>query len=171
MRAGDGEAVRALLSQRARQRFDADQVGKLLKRDAAELEALSSAVAQSDARVEVTAELRGPEGWSVRLVDSGAGFQLAASDSMPGAALRPTDALRELRAVLRRRSYHGLLRVLTRDTASALDADMAALVEALSQIDSLRVEVEGRRAVVDLADGHRVVLEREDGVWKIRDFN
>jgi hypothetical protein len=44
------------------------------------------------------------------------------------------------------------------------------LVQALSDVDVMQIVVQGDRAVVNTADGHRVELELESGVWRVRDF-
>ena len=78
---------------------------------------------------------------------------------------------RRSQMVLARRSFAGLLRVLTADAARSLDAQLASVVEALGDPTTVDIEVDGRRATARLPGGHTVKLEREDGAWRVRDFD
>jgi hypothetical protein len=69
-----------------------------------------------------------------------------------------------------RRNYASLMRVLSRDTATKLELWLESLVAGLEDPEALSVSVDGDRATVELRGGHRIELEREEGVWKIRDF-
>ena len=73
--------------------------------------------------------------------------------------------------MLARRSVAGLLRVLTRESAESLDTGLSKLVEALAEPASVELDVEGRRATAQLPGGHKVTLEREDGIWHVKDFD
>jgi hypothetical protein len=35
----------------------------------------------------------------------------------------------------------------------------------------VQIDVEGRRATARLAGGHTVTLEREDGIWRVKEFD
>jgi len=98
-------------------------------------------------------------------------FRVEAAAALPARAASPEDALRELREVLARRSFAGVLRVLTVDAARSLDAQLASVVEALGDPATVDIEVDGRRATARLPGGHTVKLEREDGAWRVRDFD
>ena len=98
-------------------------------------------------------------------------FRVDSAAGLPALPRTPGAALAELRAALARRSYSALVRVLSRDTRAAIERDLGALVEGLAHPDSLLVKVHGEAAEVQVPGGHRVLLEREGGVWRIRDFD
>jgi 1,2-phenylacetyl-CoA epoxidase PaaB subunit len=97
-------------------------------------------------------------------------LRLQAAAALPAHAASPEQALSELRAVLARRSYTGLIGVLSADSATALEAKTQSVVNALRDPTALEIQLQGDRAVVDLPNGHRVELTKENGLWKIRDF-
>jgi hypothetical protein len=90
--------------------------------------------------------------------------------ALPSHASTPRQALLELRAVLQRRSYPGLLSVLTRNSATGFEAQLDSLVQALGDAPFVNIEIDDNRAVVTLPQGHRVELWKEDGLWKVHDF-
>jgi hypothetical protein len=52
-----------------------------------------------------------------------------------------------------------------------MENNMRSLVNGLEEPETLDIDVEGDRAEVELPDGHTVRLKREEGVWKIEDFD
>jgi hypothetical protein len=98
-------------------------------------------------------------------------FRVAAAAALPAGAESPRDALRELRDVLAQRSFAGLLRVLTQESAQSLDGGLEDVVQALAEPSTVPIEVEGRRATARLPGGHTVTLEREDGIWRVKEFD
>jgi hypothetical protein len=73
--------------------------------------------------------------------------------------------------VLARRSYDGLLRVLSTATRSSIEGDVRDLVQGLSDPDALLVRVTGDEARVPVPGGHTVILKREAGVWRVQNFD
>jgi hypothetical protein len=135
-------------------------------------ELLEQATAATSERAEITThvEVRFVDGEVATLsVDDGR-FRIAAASALPAQATTPEQVLGELRAVLARRSYQGLVRVLTKEASHELETKLGSFVDALNEPDALEIQVDGDRAVVEAADGHRVELEREGGVWKVRSF-
>jgi hypothetical protein len=146
-------------------------VKRLLAQHRAELQALAQATLAPNARIDTSAEVSFANDRVARVVLEDSGFKVAAAAALPAAATSPRDALRELREVLARRSFAGLLRVLTRDTAQGLEASLRDLLDALEEPSTLEIELEGRRATARLPGGHTVQLEHEDGVWRVKDFD
>ena len=97
-------------------------------------------------------------------------FHVTAADALPAAATTPEQALGQLRKVLARRSYVGLLQVLSPKTRAAMEADLQSLVEGLDEPGALDVQVVGDSAVIQVPGGHRVELRRQDGIWYVDDF-
>ena len=162
---GDTDAVYALLSTSAREALGHKGVEQVLARDRTELIAAAASATSANSRVETSEERIA----SVVLEDGA--FRVEAAAALPARAASPEDALRELREVLARRSFAGLLRVLTADAARSLDAQLASVVDALGDPATVDIEVDGRRATARLPGGHTVKLEREDGAWRVRDFD
>lgn len=58
-------------------------------------------------------------------------FRVTAARALPGRAKTPEEALDQLRRVLARRSYAGLMRVVSPATRASMEADLRALVDGL----------------------------------------
>jgi len=168
---GDAELVYGLLSQSAQQALGREGVKQVLERDRKELIAAAASATAVNARVETLARVSYSGERSASLVLEDGRFRIAAAAALPAHAATPEDALEELREVLARRSFAGLLRVLTADAGRALDAQLASVVDALGDPATVEIEVDGRRATARLPGGHTVKLEREDGAWRVRDFD
>jgi hypothetical protein len=168
---GDPEAVYGLLSQSAQQALGRAGVEQVLERDRKELIAAAASAISVNARVETVARVTYSGERSATLMLEEGSFRIAAAAALPAHAASPEDALRELREVLARRSFAGVLRGLTADAGRALDAQLASVVDALGDPATVQLEVDGRRATARLPGGHTVKLEREDGAWRVRDFD
>lgn len=169
--AGDEAALYALLSDDARRAQGRDGVARSLATDKRELLALGRAAAAPTAALETRADVTFGSDRTARVVLEEGRFRIAAAAALPAGAESPRDALRELRDVLARRSFAGLLRVLTRDSAQSLDGGLEDIVGALAEPSTVRIDVEGRRATAQLPGGHTVTLEREDGIWRVKEFD
>src|SRR5262249_58777916 len=121
--------------------------------------------------VKAHARVRYPDGEEATLDLEDGRFRIAAADALPAGARTPAQALEQLRRVLARRSYAGLLRVLSPATRSAIENDIRSLVEGLEQPEGLEVQVAGDTATVQIPGGHEVKLRREAGVWRGGDFD
>ncbi len=169
--AGDDAALYAMLTDEARSAHGRDGVARSLATDKRELLALGRAAAAPTAVLETRADVVFSADRTARVVLEEGLFRVAAAAALPAGAESPRGALRELRDVLARRSFAGLLRVLTRDSARSLDGGLEDLVDALAEPSTVRVDVEGRRATAQLPGGHTVTLEREDGIWRVKEFD
>jgi hypothetical protein len=171
LQSGDEAAVYALLSEDARRAHGHDGVARLISSDRRELVALGQAATSPRAVLETRADVAFGADRTARVVLEEGRYRVAAAGALPAGAESPRDALRELRDVLAQRSFAGLLRVLTRESAQSLDAGLEDLVEALAEPSTLQLDVEGRRATAQLPGGHTVTLEREDGIWRVKEFD
>lgn len=166
---GDAEALYAMLSEESRRAISREELASVLKSQRPELSEHAAALASSDRVVDARAEVRFGDGEVVALDLDDGGFRVTAADALPAAAKTPEQALGQLRQVLARRSYAGLLRVLSPKTRAAVEHDLRSLVEGLAEPDALDVDVVGDTATVTVVGGHRVDLRREDGVWYVDD--
>jgi hypothetical protein len=169
--AGDEQAMYELLAAPARKAHGQAGVARLLASDRRELVALAHAGAAPSAALETSAGVAFDDDRTARVVLEDGQFRVAAAGALPAGAANPRDALRELREVLTQRSFAGLLRVLTRESARSLDGGLEDLVGALAESSSVEIDIEGRRATALLPGGHTVTLEREDGIWRVKEFD
>jgi hypothetical protein len=168
---GDGAAIYAMLSTPSRQAHSAGDVQRMVGEERAELGDQGREIARPDARIEATARLRFADGEEAALELRGGRYWVTASGALPGGARTPEEALDQLRRVLARRSYAGLMRVLSPATRASMENDLRSLVEGLDAADTLPVQVTGDSAVVTVPGGHVVKLRRESGVWRVDDFD
>ncbi|HLK38367.1 MAG TPA: hypothetical protein VKU41_16505, partial [Polyangiaceae bacterium] len=113
---GDADALYAMMttsSQRARSR---SELGALVSDERGELAEQARALEGRDVRVDATARLRFADGEEAALDLHDGRYWVTAAGALPGGARTPEEALDQLRRVLARRSYAGLLRVLSPQT-------------------------------------------------------
>jgi hypothetical protein len=168
---GDGAALYAMLSASSRQAHSAADVERMVSDERAELSDQARDLGQADARVQATARLRFADGEEAALELRDGRYWITASGALPGGARTPEEALDQLRRVLARRSYAGLMRVLSPATRASIENDLRGLVEGLDEPQTLPVQVTGEAAVVNVPGGHVVKLRREGGVWRVDDFD
>lgn len=171
MEAGDAVALLGMMTEESRRSLSTQDVQRLLHEQKQELTAHAKGLAEHGQVVSSTARLRYADGEVATLDERDGRYYVTAASGLPAAARTPVEALEQLRIVLARRSYSGLLRVLTSDARTAMDEDVQSLVEGLRQPEALHVEVKGDRARVTVPGGHRVLLRRRDGVWRIEDLD
>jgi hypothetical protein len=168
---GDADAIYAMMTSRARKALSVDDVRKLIRDERPELTEEAAALVSKDLHVTAHARLRFADGEEVALDLVGGRFRVASAGTLPGGAATPEEALDELRRVIARRSYAGLVRVLSPATRAALEQDLRTLVNGLERPDTLRVDVHGDDATAEIPGGHKVKLKRDGGVWRVEDFD
>jgi hypothetical protein len=171
LRRDDRKALNEMLTAESQRAYGARGVDKLLSENRTEISALALAASSSNTRLHATAVIGYGDGQIAELVLEEGHFRLLGDEALPVESNSPADALRQLRAALQRRSYGGLLRLLSRETRWLVESELSALVDALEEPGALQIKVEGRRAKASLPGGHTVTLEHEDGVWTIKDFD
>ena len=168
---GDGEALYGMMSTPSRQARSKDDVKRMVAEEHEELAQQGKELAAPDVRVEATARLRYADGEEAALELREGRYWVTAAGALPGGARTPEEALEQLRRVLARRSYAGLMRVLSPATRAAIENDLRTMVDGLTEPGSLPVQVNGDAAVVNVPGGHQVKLKREGGVWRVEDFD
>ena len=168
---GDADALYAMMSVPSRQGRSKDEVKRLIGEEHEELAQQGKELARSDVRVEATARLRYADGEEAALELREGQYWVTAAGALPGGARTPEEALEQLRRVLARRSYAGLMRVLSPATRASVENDLRSLVDGLGQPGTLPVKANGDAAVVSVPGGHEVKLKREGGVWRVEDFD
>lgn len=167
----DADTVYAMMSDASKRARSVEDVRKIVDDERGELAEQGKQIARDDARVEATARLRFADGEEAALELRDGRYQVTAAGALPGGARTPEEALDQLRRVLARRSYAGLMRVLSPATRAAIENDLRALVEGLDQPGTLAAQTTGDTAVVQVPGGHHVKLKREGGVWRVEDFD
>jgi len=167
----DIDGVWALMSESARKARTRDDVKRVLAGEHVELAEHARGVASKDARVAASAKLRFDDGEVSTLDLRGGRFWIATAGALPGGARTPDEALDQLRRVLARRSYAGLMRLLTPSTRASVEQDLRTLVLGLEHPEALDVQIAGDAASVAVPGGHHVRLRKENGVWRVDDFD
>ena len=168
---GDADAIYGMMTTSAQKSRSREDVRRLVNEQRGELAEQAKSVTAKDARVEATARLRYQDGEEAQLELRDGRFWITASGALPGGSRTPEQALDQLRRVLARRSYAGLMRVLTPATRAAIEQDLRTLVTGLERPDTLHVQVTGETATVTVPGGHTVKLKRDAGVWRVDDFD
>lgn len=166
----DVDALYGMLDAQARESLSKDDVRRLLAESQPQLVARARALAAGDARTETEARVFYMDGERAVLSLEDGSFKVDAAAALPAGARTPAEALSELRRALARRSYPALIQVLDADSREALELQLEGLVRGLAQPEALSVQVDGDTAEVLVEGGHRVTLTRQDGVWRVRDF-
>lgn len=168
---GDSDALYGMMTTSAQHARSRAEVKRLVAEERGELAEQARTIGAKDTRVEATARLRYEDGEEAHLELRDGRFWVTAAGTLPGGSRTPEQALEQLRRVLARRSYAGLMRVLTPQTRAAIEQDLRTLVTGLERPDTLHVDVTGDGAVVTVPGGHSVKLKREGGVWRVDDFD
>lgn len=168
---GNGAALYAMMTAASRRERSSADLAKMLADERAELSEQGAALARSDVRVEATARLHYADGEEAALDLRDGRYYVTTAGALPGGGRTPEEALEHLRRVLARRSYAGLMRVLSPTTRAAMENHVRSFVEGLTQPATLPVQVTGEAAVVAIPGGHQVKLKRDRGIWQIDDLD
>ncbi|PIE06226.1 MAG: hypothetical protein CSA75_00640 [Sorangium cellulosum] len=165
---GDANAIYEMLDDDGRRAMTRKDVARLVTDQRKELADQAKAIRSKDTKIEASARVRFGDGEDAVLdLGKDGRFYVASADALPAGARTPVQALDQLRHVLARRSYAGLMRVLSKQTRSAIENDVRSLVEGLENPDELDVEQSGDSARVSTPGGHLIQLRREAGTWRI----
>lgn len=168
--AGDADRVYGMLTESSKRDYGPAVTARLIKEDREELRRKAHLLRSEATRVEARAMVTFVDGETAELALQHGRYRVGAAGTLPVAARTVPEALAGLRQALSRRSYPALLRLLSRETQSAIERDLSSLVEGLSDPNALRVTVDGDRAQVEVPGGHLVRLRQRAGVWRIEDF-
>ncbi|HEY8090714.1 MAG TPA: hypothetical protein VIF09_22790 [Polyangiaceae bacterium] len=168
---GDAARLYAMMSTPSKEARSRAAVEQMIAEEHEELAEQGKELARADVRVEATARLRYADGEEAALELRGGRYWVTAAGALPGGARTPEEALEQLRRVLARRSYAGLMRVLSPATRASIEHDLRTLVDGLGEPGTLPVQSSGDSAVVKVPGGHQVKLKREAGVWRVEDFD
>ncbi|MDF3071981.1 MAG: hypothetical protein K0R38_7582 [Polyangiaceae bacterium] len=168
---GDADAIYALLTPEGQRALGRSGTRQLVSESRTELSRNARGVKSEAARVEASAETRFSDGESATLVLEDGRFLVDAASLLPARPRTPSQALSGLRRALARRSYPALMALMTGDSQSALESDLGSLVSGLEHPETLDIQQSGDSAEVQLPTGHRILLKREAGIWRVLDFD
>jgi hypothetical protein len=169
---GDADAIYEMMSEKSRRSLSRAEVHRIVADERAELVDQSKAVTAPGVVIKSRARVRYADGEDTSLVLDDEGiFRVSGADALPAGARTPEQALEQLRRVLARRSYAGLMRVLSPATRSAIESDLRSLVVGLEHPEGLEITAQGDTAAVQIPGGHEVKLKREGGVWHVEGFD
>jgi hypothetical protein len=168
---GDAGALYAMMSSSSRRDRSREDVAKVVANEHSELTEQGAALAAPGARVTATARLRYADGEEAALDLRGGRYWVSSAGALPGGGRTPEEAIEQLRRVLARRSYAGLMRVLSPATRAAIENDVRNFVDGLNEPTTLPVQVSGDAATALVPGGHQVKLKREEGIWRVDDFD
>lgn len=168
---GDADAIYGMMTDRAHRERTRDDVRAIVSDERLELAQEGQALSAKDARTVATARLRFADGEEAALDLRNGRFYVTSAGALPGGGRTPEEALDQLRRVLARRSYAGLMRVLSPSTRAAVEQDLRGLVSGLDHPETLPATVTGDTATIVVPGGHHVRLKRESGVWRVDDFD
>ncbi len=160
-----------MMSASSRRDRTEEEVAKAVADEHAELAEQGAALVRPGARVTATARLRYADGEEAALDLRDGRYWVTSAGALPGGGRTPEEALAQLRRVLARRSYAGLMRVLSPATRAAIENDVRTFVDGLNEPSTLPVQVTGDAATVPVPGGHQVKLKREGGIWRVEDFD
>lgn len=168
---GDADAIYALLTPEGQRALGRSGTRQLVSESKTELSRTAQGIKSEAARVDAAAEARFSDGESAVLVLEDGRFLVDAASLLPARPRTPSQALSGLRRALARRSYPALMALMTGDSQSALESDLGSLVSGLEHPETLDIQQSGDSAEVRLPTGHRILLKREAGIWRVLDFD
>lgn len=168
---GDADAIYGMLSEKGRRSLSRQDLTRIIVDEKSELADQAKALESPASVIKARARVKFADGEDATLELEKDGFRISSADALPVGARSPAQALAALRRVLARRSYAGLMRVLSPSTRSAIENDLRSLVTGLENPEGLEIDVSGDRATVQVPGGHEVKLRREAGVWHVEDFD
>ena len=122
---GDASAIYGMMSEKSRRSLSEGEVKRVVADERAELADQAKALSSPGIVVKARARVRYADGEDASLELEQGGFRITAADALPAGARTPAQALEQLRRVLARRSYAGLMRVLSPTTRAAIESDCA----------------------------------------------
>lgn len=168
IRAGDAEALHALLDAETRALVSPEELASAMTDNEAELTEQATAIEAALERG-ADAQARVPLGdgeRAVLVIEEGRWRLLGGVLDAP--ALRtPRDAVLALRRALLRRSMRGVSRVLAREPRAELEAEIVQFLDDTEDELDLEYEVRGSVATVRTSSGREVHLIREAGEWRV----
>ncbi len=166
----DSDAVYALLDEDGRmgmdpetfaRYFDANYDGIMIQADQ-----LLRGVADGDT-LEVSAAVPLPAGEKAELVWKRDSWWLAQTAPTRGAQASPQQTLDAFRSALAGRNLDATLALLSSERRNAYLAELELFRKSMERADGEEIVTNGDTAIVAMEGGDKLILVREDGVWRV----
>jgi len=168
----DYETAYRLLSEEQRARMPVEEFRRLAALNGPELEDQARQLRRHlETPIAVTAELRSRTGETASFALEQGQWTLTEGAAGSNSLQSPRHTVRALRRALQRRSYDGVLDLLSRDAQAIVEDEVERIIEALAEDELFAIEVTGNRARVFYDDDHFIDLVREQGRWVITDLD
>lgn len=164
---GDAEALYKLQTSAGRAARTQEEIAELLTLHREELQQIARRLQHQQAKVEARLII---DGETLSLVYEGGDYKLSGA-ILGGVSLSdPASLTLALRRALMARDLNALLRLLTNERRAAVLAQINALAEESTDPLEMDIEVLDKNATVKLPSGVVLLLEYEDGEWRLFDL-
>ncbi len=170
---GDADAMHGMLTKKSQAELGKAEVSRIVKESGGELKDHAALVRKAADKHVTVAVLPYADGTSVALTLEGGAFRVANAGFVPGGGATPEQAATTFHDVLKKRSYPGILRLLSPTLRAAVEGQLKGLETALDQPGwSVTPSPNGNadEAEIKLQDGHRIKLKKIGEVWYIDNF-
>lgn len=165
----DPDAVYALLDEDGRLGMDPETFARYFERNydgiAHQADQLLAGAADGD-DIDVKARVPLPAGEEAELVWQRGSWWLASTTPSRGAQASPQQTLDAFRSALAGRNLDATLGLLSTERRSAYLAELELFRKSLEGEDA-EIVTNGNTAIVALTGGDKLILVREDGVWRV----
>lgn len=171
--AGDADALHGMLTKRSQAEISKAEVARIVKESPGELKDQAAQITKKSDTITTVAVLQYEDGSSVALELENGVFRIASAGHLPAGGASPEQTALAFRDVLKRRSYPGILRLLSPSLRAAVEGQLKGLETALDQPDATKMSTpnaNGDEVEIKLQNGHRLRLKRIDGKWYIDNF-
>lgn len=171
--AGDADTLHGMLTKRSQAELPKAEVARIVKESPGELKDQAAQIKKKSESITTVAILQYEDGTSVALELENGVFRIASAGYLPAGGATPEQTALAFRDVLKRRSYPGILRLLSPALRAAVEGQLKGLETALDQPDATKMQnpsANGDEVEIKLQNGHRLRLKRIDGKWYIDNF-
>lgn len=166
----DADAVYALLDDEGRRGMDPETFARYFEEnyDAISLQADQLlAGSERDQELRVHAKVPLPAGEQAELVWRSDNWWLAQTAPTRGAQASPQQTLDAFRSALAGRNLDATLALLSTERRSAYLAELELFRKSLEGAEGEEIVTNGDTAIIALSGGNKLILVREDGVWRV----
>ena len=168
---GDASAVYALLDESARMGMDEEAFADYFRENSAAISDQSAALIERASAGGLDVEAQVPvEGFVAPVVFFEGRWFLAREEPTRSRQDTPRDTLDALFRMLSSRDLEGVVGLLSDERRTVYVQELDVLRDILSQSIDNVIVTDGDAAVLPLENGDRVLLVREDGVWKLQGY-
>ena len=121
--------------------------------------------------LDVRAEVQFANGGQAKLRMAADGWRIHGGINVSFSTATPKETLRALLRAVKRRDYHAVMRLMSKSVREGLEKEIDDRVKRLGEGLTKSLIVEGGRATLKLGENFKIELVKEDGRWKVADFD